>query len=91
MPMASASITRAAGTVPQIPPFNHQPVPYTGPGYDETMALRKKYLSPCERGILIDVILEMDKNTCSCAFPPSASSSTAKVNYLRRNHKVLTR
>eukprot|EP00775_Hariotina_reticulata_P011373 gene11373-11522_t len=29
-----------------MPPFDHQPVPYTGPSKQEVIALRKKYLSP---------------------------------------------
>eukprot|EP00798_Chlamydomonas_sp_ICE-L_P026930 gene26931-4553_t len=31
---------------PQMPAFAHKPALYDGPGYDETMAMRKKYLSP---------------------------------------------
>jgi len=29
-----------------LPQFDHQPTPYTGPGRDEVVALRKQYLSP---------------------------------------------
>ncbi len=29
-----------------LPPFDHQPQPYTGPSPDEVMAMRKQYLSP---------------------------------------------
>jgi alanine-glyoxylate transaminase/(R)-3-amino-2-methylpropionate-pyruvate transaminase len=31
---------------PTIPPFSHQPKPYTGPSADEVLALRKQYLNP---------------------------------------------
>jgi alanine-glyoxylate transaminase/(R)-3-amino-2-methylpropionate-pyruvate transaminase len=31
---------------PQLPPFAHQPQPYTGPSRDEVMALRSQYLNP---------------------------------------------
>ncbi|MDE1171617.1 MAG: aminotransferase class III-fold pyridoxal phosphate-dependent enzyme [Verrucomicrobium sp.] len=32
--------------MPVLPPFNHQPAPYTGPSAEEVLALRKQYLSP---------------------------------------------
>lgn len=31
---------------PQLPPCDHQPKPYTGPSYEQTLALRKQYLNP---------------------------------------------
>jgi alanine-glyoxylate transaminase/(R)-3-amino-2-methylpropionate-pyruvate transaminase len=31
---------------PQLPPCDHQPRPYDGPGFDEVAALRQRYLSP---------------------------------------------
>jgi alanine-glyoxylate transaminase/(R)-3-amino-2-methylpropionate-pyruvate transaminase len=31
---------------PQLPPCDHQPRPYNGPGFDEVAALRQRYLSP---------------------------------------------
>jgi alanine-glyoxylate transaminase/(R)-3-amino-2-methylpropionate-pyruvate transaminase len=31
---------------PTLPPFNHQPKPYTGPSADEVLALRKQFLNP---------------------------------------------
>ncbi len=31
---------------PELPGYDHQPKPYTGPSYDEVMALRKRYLTP---------------------------------------------
>ncbi len=31
---------------PALPPFDHQPKPYTGPSYDEVLKLRKEFLSP---------------------------------------------
>lgn len=31
---------------PELPPFDHQPVPYDGPSYDEVLRLRKEYLNP---------------------------------------------
>ena len=31
---------------PQLPPYDHKPKPYAGPSFEETMKLRKQYLSP---------------------------------------------
>ena len=31
---------------PKLPPFDHQPRPYTGPSFDEVAALRQRHLSP---------------------------------------------
>jgi len=31
---------------PELPGYDHQPKPYTGPSYDDVMALRKRYLTP---------------------------------------------
>ncbi len=31
---------------PHLPPYNHQPKPYTGPSYREVMEMRKHYLPP---------------------------------------------
>ena len=31
---------------PQLPPFDHQPKPYTGPSADEVLALRKQFMNP---------------------------------------------
>ncbi len=31
---------------PQLPPFDHQPQPYTGPSAEEVLALRQQFLSP---------------------------------------------
>src|SRR5215813_7030868 len=31
---------------PTLPPFAHQPKPYTGPSADEVLALRKQYMNP---------------------------------------------
>jgi len=31
---------------PSLPPFDHQPQPYTGPSAEEVLALRKEFLSP---------------------------------------------
>ncbi len=31
---------------PQLPPFDHQPQPYTGPSAEEVLALRKEFLNP---------------------------------------------
>ena len=31
---------------PQLPPFAHQPQPYTGPSAEEVLAMRKEFLSP---------------------------------------------
>jgi alanine-glyoxylate transaminase/(R)-3-amino-2-methylpropionate-pyruvate transaminase len=33
-------------TKPTLPPFDHQPKPYTGPSADEVLALRKQYMNP---------------------------------------------
>ena len=33
-------------SAPQLPPYSHQPRPYTGPSREEVMALRKQHLSP---------------------------------------------
>ena len=35
-----------ATTQPQLPPTQFKPKPYTGPSYDQTLAMRKQYLSP---------------------------------------------
>lgn len=32
--------------IPQLPPCNHKPQPYTGPSFEQTLALRKQYLNP---------------------------------------------
>lgn len=40
--MSTATATKA----PQLPPCDHQPKKYAGPSYDETLAMRKQYLSP---------------------------------------------
>jgi alanine-glyoxylate transaminase / (R)-3-amino-2-methylpropionate-pyruvate transaminase len=32
--------------IPELPPFDHKPQPYTGPSPDEILRLRKKFLSP---------------------------------------------
>jgi alanine-glyoxylate transaminase/(R)-3-amino-2-methylpropionate-pyruvate transaminase len=37
--------------LPELPPFSYQPQPYTGPSKEEVLALRKKFLSPCELGL----------------------------------------
>ena len=31
---------------PKLPPYDHQPKPYSGPSFDEVMDLRKRYLTP---------------------------------------------
>jgi alanine-glyoxylate transaminase/(R)-3-amino-2-methylpropionate-pyruvate transaminase len=31
---------------PQLPPYDHQPRAYAGPGFDDVAALRRRYLSP---------------------------------------------
>lgn len=38
--------TAAPVRLPQLPPFPHKPKPYTGPSFDQTLALRKQYLNP---------------------------------------------
>jgi alanine-glyoxylate transaminase / (R)-3-amino-2-methylpropionate-pyruvate transaminase len=37
---------RPARTMPQLPPFDHAPRPYTGPSKAEVLALRREYLTP---------------------------------------------
>ncbi len=32
--------------MPTLPPFNHQPKPYTGPSFEELLALRKQFMNP---------------------------------------------
>lgn len=32
--------------IPEMPPFDYKPVPYSGPSKEEVIALRKKFLSP---------------------------------------------
>ena len=32
--------------IPELPPFNHQPRPYTGPSPDEILRLRREFLNP---------------------------------------------
>jgi alanine-glyoxylate transaminase/(R)-3-amino-2-methylpropionate-pyruvate transaminase len=36
----------AKPTMPEQPPYDHQPKPYSGPAFDEVMELRKRYLTP---------------------------------------------
>jgi alanine-glyoxylate transaminase / (R)-3-amino-2-methylpropionate-pyruvate transaminase len=38
--------TSAETQSPQLPPFDHKPKPYDGPSRDESLALRREYLSP---------------------------------------------
>lgn len=33
-------------STPTLPPYHHTPQPYTGPSFDETLALRLQYLNP---------------------------------------------
>ena len=35
-----------ASAQPKLPPFDYQPKPYKGPSYEQTLALRRQYLSP---------------------------------------------
>ncbi|CAL5214479.1 unnamed protein product [Lathyrus oleraceus] len=43
---AAATATQNITTPPQIPPFDHQPHPYTGPTADQVFAKRKTFLGP---------------------------------------------
>eukprot|EP00878_Enallax_costatus_P002757 GHUV01002947.1.p1 GENE.GHUV01002947.1~~GHUV01002947.1.p1 ORF type:complete len:342 (+),score=70.53 GHUV01002947.1:232-1257(+) len=43
---ASEPATDHDKQLPQMPPFDYKPVPYTGPSKEEVIALRKKFLSP---------------------------------------------
>ena len=45
--MAAASVPEeAAQGAPRLPPFDYEPMPYTGPSKEEVYALRKQYLNP---------------------------------------------
>lgn len=43
---ASASASAVATTPPQLPPFDHEPKPYTGPTADQVFQKRKQFLGP---------------------------------------------
>jgi alanine-glyoxylate transaminase/(R)-3-amino-2-methylpropionate-pyruvate transaminase len=43
--MTTATAPRSA-TLPQLPPFNHKPAPYTGPSKAEVLAVRKEFCTP---------------------------------------------
>lgn len=45
-----ASLAARDVTQPDLPPFDHVPVQYTGPSKQEVMELRRKYLNPGEAG-----------------------------------------
>jgi alanine-glyoxylate transaminase/(R)-3-amino-2-methylpropionate-pyruvate transaminase len=42
-------MTSIGASTPQLPPFDHTPVPYTGPTRDEVIALRNQYCTPVLR------------------------------------------
>jgi len=44
-PSATPQPSKPAG-LPQLPPFAHEPKPYSGPPLDEVLALRREYVSP---------------------------------------------
>lgn len=44
---ASEPATAHDKAPPQLPPFDYQPQPYTGPSKEEVLSLRKQFLSPC--------------------------------------------
>lgn len=48
---ASQSAAQHDKPLPQMPSFNYNPAPYTGPSKEEVIALRKKYLSPGEQRV----------------------------------------
>ena len=39
-------LERGSSSLPELPPFDHQPKPYAGPDYDTVRELRQRYLSP---------------------------------------------
>lgn len=43
-----ASLAASDVTQPELPPFDHEPVQYTGPSKQEVIDLRKRYLNPGE-------------------------------------------
>ena len=43
-----ASLAARDVTQPELPPFDHEPVQYTGPSKQKVMELRKRYLNPGE-------------------------------------------
>ncbi|KAK9903286.1 hypothetical protein WJX75_001946 [Coccomyxa subellipsoidea] len=43
---ARSSLPATDFAEPQLPPFDHTPVPYEGPSKEEVFSLRKKFLSP---------------------------------------------
>ena len=45
-----ASMPAAAPQEPQLPPFRHEPHPYTGPSKADVLAMRKQHLSPGAAG-----------------------------------------
>lgn len=42
----AASASAVATTPPQLPPFDHDPKPYTGPSADQVFQKRKQFLGP---------------------------------------------
>lgn len=40
------SLAAGGVTQPELPPFDHEPVQYTGPSKQEVIDLRKRYLNP---------------------------------------------
>lgn len=43
-----ASLAARDATQPELPPFDHEPVQYTGPSKQNVIELRKRYLNPGE-------------------------------------------
>ena len=43
---SQASLAARELTQPELPPFAHEPVQYTGPSKQEVIDLRKRYLNP---------------------------------------------
>ena len=45
--MSAASVpAEAPEASPQLPPFDYEPMPYTGPSKDAVRSLRKQHLNP---------------------------------------------
>jgi len=46
MTTATSKPIAAAPPAPTLPPFSHQPAPYTGPSKEEVLAMRREFLTP---------------------------------------------
>lgn len=60
-----ASLAAREVTQPELPPFDHEPVQYTGPSKQEVIDLRKRYLNPGEPQDERDKALVLLARQCS--------------------------